>query len=146
MSQERAARSAGRRRASGRSARWRARRVRFRELRIEGPVEVGERLDGDDAGLFEPSRKEAIGAAGELVLDEQLEKLEVRERGRFGLRDPRGQGLDNAGQAYGYHGKPSPVLLTSQKFNQYLAEEGLRPLPRCGLQKGRPTLTRARTG
>ncbi len=41
--------------------------------------------------------------------------------------------------------KPSPVLLTSQKFNQYLAEEGLRPLPRCGLQKGRPTLTRART-
>ena len=37
--------------------------LRFRELRIEGPVEVGERLDGDDAGLFEPSRKEAIGAA-----------------------------------------------------------------------------------
>src|SRR4029453_747311 len=25
----------------------------------------------------------------------------------------------------GYHSKPSPVVLTAQKFNQYLSEEGL---------------------
>ena len=61
----------------------------FRDLRIEGPVEVGERLHDGDAGLFEAPREEAIGAAGELVLDEQFEKLEMRERGRFGLRDAR---------------------------------------------------------
>jgi hypothetical protein len=71
--------------------------LRFRELWIEGPVKVGERLHGDDAGLFEATGKEAIGATGELVLDEQLEKLEVRERGGFGLGDARGQGLDHAG-------------------------------------------------
>ncbi len=32
----------------------------------------------------------------------------MRERGRFGLRDPRGQGLDNAGQAYDYHKQAEP--------------------------------------
>jgi hypothetical protein len=43
---------------------------RFRDLRIEGPVEVGEGFHGDDAGLLESASKEAIGAARELVLDE----------------------------------------------------------------------------
>ena len=59
----------------------------LRDLRIEGPVEVGERLHRGDAGLFEAPREEPIGAPRELVLDEQLEKLEMRQRRGFGLRD-----------------------------------------------------------
>ena len=57
------------------------------DLRIEGPVEVGQGLHDRDAGLFEPAREEPIGAAGELILDEQFEKFQMRERRRFGLRD-----------------------------------------------------------
>ena len=45
-------------------------KLRLRDLRIEGPVEIGQRFHGDDAGLFEPAGKETIGAACELVLDE----------------------------------------------------------------------------
>ena len=59
--------------------------LRFRDLRIEGPVEVGERLHDGDAGLFESAREEPIGASGELVLDEQFEKLEMRQAGRLRL-------------------------------------------------------------
>ena len=72
--------------------------LRFRDLRIEGPVEVRERLHRDDAGLFQPAGEEPIGASRELVLDEQLEKVEMRQRGGFGLRHAPGQGLDHAGQ------------------------------------------------
>ena len=54
-------------------------------------------IDGD-AGLFEPAREEPIGASGELVLDEQFEKLEMRERRGFGLRDAAREGLDHAGE------------------------------------------------
>ena len=61
------------------------------DLRIEVPVEIGERLHDGDAGLFEAAREEAIGAAGELVLHEQFEKLEMRERRGFGLRDAPGR-------------------------------------------------------
>jgi hypothetical protein len=68
------------------------------DLRIEGPVEVGERLHHGDAGLFQAAHKEPIGAARELILDEQFEKLEMGQRGRFGLRDAPGQGLDHAGE------------------------------------------------
>jgi hypothetical protein len=70
----------------------------FDNLRIEGPVEVGERLHDGDAGLFEPSRKQAIGAAGKLVLDEQFEKFDMWERGGLGLRDAPREGVDHAGQ------------------------------------------------
>ena len=71
----------------------------FGHLRIEAPVEIGERLHRGDAGLFQPAREEPIGAARELVLDEQLEKLEMRQRRGFGLRDAARQGLDHAGEA-----------------------------------------------
>ena len=50
------------------------------------PVEISERLHDGDTGLFEAAREEAIGAAGELVLHEQFEELEMRERGGFGHR------------------------------------------------------------
>lgn len=70
--------------------------LRLRDLRIERPLEIGEGLLDDDAGLFEPAREEPIGAARELVLDEQFEKLEMRERRGFGLRDASGEGLDHA--------------------------------------------------
>ena len=73
--------------------------LRLRDLRIEAPVEVGERLHRGDAGLFEPAREEPIGASRELVLDEQLEKLQMRQRGGFGLGDAPRQGLDHAGEA-----------------------------------------------
>ena len=67
-------------------------------LRIEAPVEVGERLDRRDPGLFQAAREEPIGAPGEFVLDEQFEKLQMRQRRGFGLRDAPGQGLDHAGE------------------------------------------------
>jgi hypothetical protein len=72
--------------------------LRLGDLRIEVPVEIGERLHDGDAGLFEAAREEAIGASGELVLHEQFEKLQMRERGGFGLRDAPGEGVDDAGQ------------------------------------------------
>jgi hypothetical protein len=62
------------------------------------PVEISERLHDGDTGLFEAAREEAIGAAGELVLHEQFEELEMRERGGFGLRDAAGEGVDHAGE------------------------------------------------
>jgi hypothetical protein len=68
------------------------------DLRIEGPVEVGQSLHDGDAGLFEAAREEPIGTTGELVLHEQFEKLQMRERGGFGLRDAPGEGVDHAGQ------------------------------------------------
>ena len=72
--------------------------LRLRDLGIEGPVEVGQGLLCDDAGLFQPAREEPVGASGELVLDEQLEKLQMRERRGLGLRDAAGQRFDHAGQ------------------------------------------------
>ena len=72
--------------------------LRLGDLGIEVPVEVGERLHDGNAGLFEAAREEAICASGELVLHEQFEKLEMRERGGFGLRDAPGQRLHHAGQ------------------------------------------------
>ena len=48
------------------------------------------------AGLFQAPGEEPIGAARELVLDEQLEKLEMRQRRGLGLGDAARQGLDHA--------------------------------------------------
>lgn len=62
---------------------------RFRQFRIEGPVEIAERFDRGDPGLLQPAGEEPIRAAHELVLDEQLQKLEMGERRRFSLRDGR---------------------------------------------------------
>ena len=73
--------------------------LRLRHLRIEGPVEIGERFHVGDAGLFQPPGKEPIGAPRELVLDEQLEKFQMRQRRGFGLGDAPGQGLDDAGES-----------------------------------------------
>jgi hypothetical protein len=56
------------------------------DLRIEGQSKCQGFHDGD-AGLFEAAREEPIGASGELILDEQFEKLQMRERRRLGLRD-----------------------------------------------------------
>ena len=67
------------------------------DLRIEGPVEVRERLHDRDPGLFEAAREQPVGTAGELVLHEQFEKLQMRERSGFGLRDAPGEGVDHAG-------------------------------------------------
>jgi uncharacterized GH25 family protein len=36
----------------------------------------------------------------------------------------------------GYHSKPSPVVLTAQKFNQYLSEEGLDAIAALRAKKG----------
>ena len=53
------------------------------DLGIEAPVEVLELLDLDDLGLLEAACEEPVGSSVQLVLDEQLEKLEVRQgRGR----------------------------------------------------------------
>jgi hypothetical protein len=71
----------------------------FRNLGIEGPVEVGQRLHDGDAGLFEPAGEEPVRAPRELVLDEQFEKLEMRERGGFRLGDATRQGIDDAGES-----------------------------------------------
>ena len=68
-------------------------------LRIEMPVEIGERFHGRDAGLFQAAREEAVGASRELVLHEQFEKLQMRERGGFSLRDAPGERVDHAGQS-----------------------------------------------
>ena len=58
---------------------------RLGQFRIEAPVEVGERLDGDDARLFQSAGEEPVGPAHELVLDEQLEELEMGQGRGFGL-------------------------------------------------------------
>jgi hypothetical protein len=71
---------------------------RFRDLGIEAPVEIGQGLLGGDARLFEPARVESIGTARELVLDEQFEKLEMRQRGGVGLRETAGERVDHPGE------------------------------------------------
>ena len=68
-------------------------------LGIEGPVEVGERLQDGDARLFEPPREEPVRPPGELVLDEQFEKFQMRERRGFGLGNAPRQGIDDAGES-----------------------------------------------
>ena len=73
--------------------------LRLRDLRIEAPVEVGERLHDGDAGLFEPPGEEPVRAPRELVLDEQFEKLEMWERGGFGLGDAPRERIDDAGES-----------------------------------------------
>jgi hypothetical protein len=69
----------------------------FGDLRIEGPVEIGQGFHNGDAGLFEAAREEPIGASGELILDEQFEKLQMRERRRLGLRDASWERVDHSG-------------------------------------------------
>ena len=56
-------------------------------------------LDLDDLGLPEAASEEPIGSAVELVLDEQFEKLEVRQRGACRLGESSGKCLGHAGQA-----------------------------------------------
>jgi hypothetical protein len=68
------------------------------DLRIEGPVEVAQSLHDGDAGLFEAAREEPISPSRELILDEQFEKFQMRERRRFGLRDASGERVDHAGE------------------------------------------------
>jgi hypothetical protein len=59
--------------------------LRAGNLGIERPIEYGEFLDLSDPGLFEAPGEEPIGAPGELVLHEQVEKLEGLERSGFRL-------------------------------------------------------------
>src|SRR5215813_5437042 len=54
--------------------------LRLGNFGIEGPVEIGERLQDADAGLLQSPREEAIGAPHELILDEQFEKFEMWQR------------------------------------------------------------------
>src|SRR6185312_7194305 len=58
-----------------------------------------EGLERGEAGLLDATIKESIGTAGELVLDQQVEKIEMRERGGFGLSHACGEGFDHPGQA-----------------------------------------------
>ena len=58
-----------------------------RNLRIERPVEGRELLHLRNARLFEAPDEEAIGAPGQLVLDEQIQKVDGRQRGGRRLCD-----------------------------------------------------------
>jgi hypothetical protein len=69
------------------------------DLWIEGPVEVGQVSDLDDAGGFEAACEQAVGAPGELVFDEQLKELRVSQRGALSLLEAHGQGFCHAGQS-----------------------------------------------
>lgn len=75
------------------------REFRFGQFRIVGPIEFTETLGAGDPGLLQPARVEAVGAAHKLVLDEQFEKLEMGQRGGFGLRDAPGERVDHAGES-----------------------------------------------
>src|SRR5262245_45487802 len=70
----------------------------LRDFGIEGPFEIRERFLDRDVGLFQTSREEPIGPSRELVVDEQLEKLEMWERRGFRLRHAARQRLDHAGE------------------------------------------------
>ena len=69
------------------------------DLGIECPVEVLELLDLDDLALLESSREEPVGAAVQLVLDEELEEFEVRQGCCLGLGEADRERLGHAGQA-----------------------------------------------
>ena len=68
----------------------------LRDLWIEAPVEIGECFHGGDPGLLQSAGDQAIRSAGEFVLDEELEKIEGRQRRRFRLCDARGERVDHA--------------------------------------------------
>ena len=63
------------------------------------PIEIRQRFDRGETGLFDRTVEEPVRPAGEFILHEEFQEIEVRERGRLGLRDARGQGVDHAGQA-----------------------------------------------
>jgi hypothetical protein len=65
----------------------------------EQNVEILQLLDLDDLALLEASSEKAIRSAMQLVLDEQLEELEVRQGCRLGLGEADGESLGHAGQA-----------------------------------------------
>jgi hypothetical protein len=69
------------------------------DLGVEGPVKVLDLLDLDDLGPPEAAGEEAVSSAVELVLDEELEELEVRQRGAGRLGEPSGECLGHAGQS-----------------------------------------------
>ena len=67
----------------------------LRSLRVEAPVEIGERFHGGDPGLLQAAGDQAIRAAGEFVLDEELEEVERGQRRRLRLCDARRQRVDH---------------------------------------------------
>jgi hypothetical protein len=69
------------------------------DLGIEGLVEVLDLLDLGDLGLFDASGEEAVRSSVELVLDEELEKLEMGQGGAGGLGESSGERLGHTGQA-----------------------------------------------
>ena len=70
-----------------------------RNLRIERPVEGRELLHLGNSGLLEPPDEEPIGASGQLVLDEQVEKVEMLEGSGLRLFETEGQGFGHAGES-----------------------------------------------
>jgi hypothetical protein len=70
--------------------------ARPRDLRIERPLETGEVLDLGNPGLFQPPHEEAIGPPGELVLHEQIEKVQVGQRGGGRLLEAERERLGHA--------------------------------------------------
>ena len=98
---------------------------RFRDLRIEGPIKIGERRDGDHPRVFQPTRVEA------LVLDEQLQEFQVRQRRRLGLGDASGQGLRHAGQTQVANG-----LIAEMLTGVGLGDRAQHPLARMLARQG----------
>src|SRR6516225_3564393 len=73
--------------------------ARAGNLRIEGPVEGREFLHLRNPGLFEAPHEEAIRASGELVLHQEVEKVQMLQRGGPRLFKAQGQGLGHAREA-----------------------------------------------
>lgn len=71
-----------------------------RQFWIEAPVEIREVLDLGDARLFQAALAETIGPDGELIADEEFEKLQVREMTALRLRDAC---LHHAGETELFH-------------------------------------------
>ena len=68
-------------------------------LGIKRKIEVREFLDLDNAGLFEAAGKESVGAASELVGDDEFEELEVIQGCTARLLEANRQRLGNTGKA-----------------------------------------------
>jgi hypothetical protein len=71
----------------------------LRDLGVEAPVELIERLGRRHLGLLHAALEEQVASACELVLDQQLQELRVGEVIVDGLLVAHRQGLNDAGQA-----------------------------------------------
>src|SRR6516225_9787433 len=91
-------------------------------LRIEGPVESREFLHLGNAGLFEAPHEEAIRPSSELVLHQEIEKVQMLQRGGPRLLKAQGQGLGHAREAQ--MPKPGRQLWIHEKSSNVYAVNG----------------------